>query len=298
MSIKPITYQGLSNFRANLYALEVRSRFIDQNAADGYYKGYGDELAAVVSANVITIGSGAFLVQGRLNEIDAGGEAISVTIQNGYVGYIIARIETYHSSDTENCTIFARTGTTLEAITLSKEDTYQKGADSQNKVYELPLYSFSMSGGAITDLKKLIQPVEESTRTRAIANEALATIKEAYAKIEEMLEQSYVENAGTAKNADEAASLSEKFFCKTSITKKSIDIELNTKKSYVISFCANNSFHTVILFPASGTTTHSTSSGYYGYYCKYTYDDGVHTILFMNGEGENCEVTYAYIREL
>lgn len=293
MSIKPITYQGLSNFRANLYALEVRSRFIDQNAADGYYKGYGDELAAVVSANVITIGSGAFLVQGRLNEIDAGGEAISVTIQNGYVGYIIARIETYHSSDTENCTIFARTGTTLEAITLSKENTYQKGADSQNKVYELPLYSFSMSGGAITDLEKLIQPVEESTRTREIANEALATIKEAYAKIEEMLEQSYVENAGTAKNADEADSLSAN---STSYNGgNQLTITLTSNRIYVIGVYVQYAWHNMLLF-YTGENVNSTQSAFYGYYC--TYNNNSKTLIFKNKEGNQCSVDRICIREL
>ena len=200
MSIKPVTYQGATNFRANLYALEIRSRFIDQDAADGYYKDYGNELNATVSSNIITIGSGALLIQGRLNEIESGGEAVPVVIQNGYVGYIIARIETYHPSDTENCTIFARTGVTLSAIPLTKEDTYQKSADSQNKAYEIPLYSFSMSDGAITDLVKLISPIEENTRTRDIANEALEKIDEAIKQINTLLGQSYAVSAETANN--------------------------------------------------------------------------------------------------
>ncbi len=46
--IKPVTFQGCFNFNANLYALEVRSRFIDQSKANGYYKGYGNELAAQI----------------------------------------------------------------------------------------------------------------------------------------------------------------------------------------------------------------------------------------------------------
>ena len=208
MSIKPVTYQGATNFKANLYALEIRSRFIDQNAADGYYKDYGNELNATVSSNVITIGSGALLIQGRLNEIESGGEAVPVTIQNGYVGYIIARIETYHPSDTENCTIFARTGASLSAIPLTKEDTYQKGADSQNKVYELPLYSFSMSDGAITDLVKLISPIEENTRIRDIANQALSKINEAIKQIDTLLNQSYANTAGHASTADSATNAS------------------------------------------------------------------------------------------
>lgn len=172
MAIKPVTYQGASNFKSNLYALEIKSRFIDQTKANGYYKGYGEELAAIVAGNVVTVRSGALLVQGRLNEIETGGEAVAVTIQNGYVGYILARIETYHPDDTENCTIVARTGATLASIALTQDDTYQRTAESENKVYELPLYSFSMSGGAITNLVKLITAVEENTVTRDIANKA------------------------------------------------------------------------------------------------------------------------------
>ena len=172
MAIKPVTYQGASNFKSNLYALEIKSRFIDQTKANGYYKGYGEELAAIVAGNVVTVRSGALLVQGRLNEIETGGEAVAVTIQNGYVGYILARIETYHPDDTENCTLVARTGASLASIALTQDDTYQRTAESENKVYELPLYSFSMSGGAITNLVKLITAVEENTATRDIANEA------------------------------------------------------------------------------------------------------------------------------
>ena len=172
MAIKPVTYQGASNFKSNLYALEIKSRFIDQTKANGYYKGYGEELAAIVAGNVVTVRSGALLVQGRLNEIETGGEAVAVTIQNGYVGYILARIETYHPDDTENCTLVARTGATLASIALTQDDTYQRTAESENKVYELPLYSFSMSGGAITNLVKLITAVEENTVTRDIVNEA------------------------------------------------------------------------------------------------------------------------------
>ena len=172
MAIKPVTYQGASNFKSNLYALEIKSRFIDQTKANGYYKGYGEELAAIVAGNVVTVRSGALLVQGRLNEIETGGEAVTVTIQNGYVGYILARIETYHPDDAENCTLVARTGASLASIALTQDDTYQRTAESENKVYELPLYSFSMSGGAITNLVKLITAVEENTATRDIANEA------------------------------------------------------------------------------------------------------------------------------
>lgn len=70
MAIKPVTFQGEENFKSNLYALEVKSRFIDQTHADGYYKGYGDELAATAKTGAITVGSGALVVQGRMIEIE------------------------------------------------------------------------------------------------------------------------------------------------------------------------------------------------------------------------------------
>ena len=65
--IKPVTYQGVFNFKSNLYALEVKSRFIDQSKANGFYKGYGEELAAKIIGQTIQIGTGAFVVQGRMN---------------------------------------------------------------------------------------------------------------------------------------------------------------------------------------------------------------------------------------
>ena len=86
MSLKPVTFQGAENFKANLYALEVRSRFVDQGKADGYYAGYGNELSATVASNTIKIGSGAFVVQGRMCEVE-NSESVSVVIENGKYGY-------------------------------------------------------------------------------------------------------------------------------------------------------------------------------------------------------------------
>lgn len=164
MAIRPVTFPGAANFKSTLYALEVKSRFIDQNAANGYYTGYGDELSAIISSNEIRLGSGAFLVQGRMVEIDAGGASITVPIQNGYFGYLCARIETYHPNDTENCTLVIKTGITLAGIEIVQESTFGSEAENENKVYELPLYSFKISNGAITDLKKAISPIKTVER--------------------------------------------------------------------------------------------------------------------------------------
>lgn len=160
--IKSVTFQGASNFKSNLYALEIKSRFVNQQNADGYYAGYGNELAATVVNNVITIGTGAFLVQGRMLEIDTT-ESVDVPIENGKVGYVCARIETYRPSDMQNCSLVVHTGPSLSQITLTKQDTYSAAAEISNRIYELPLYSFTMSGGGITNLVKVISPVSISS---------------------------------------------------------------------------------------------------------------------------------------
>lgn len=204
--IKPVTYQGVFNFKANLYALEVKSRFIDQSKADGYYKGYGDELAATVVGRSIQIGTGAFVVQGRMNEVTAA-ETVTPQMTNGYVGYVVARIETYHPSDEENCSFVAYVGTSLDAIPLTKDDIYNAEAETVNKVYELPIYSFAISGGAITNLKKLIGAVEDYAKINQIVTSALSTAQTALttAQEAETKAQSAVNTAAGAVETAEAA---------------------------------------------------------------------------------------------
>lgn len=204
--IKPVTYQGVFNFKANLYALEVKSRFIDQSKADGYYKGYGDELAATVVGQSIQISTGAFVVQGRMNEVTAA-ETVTPQMTNGYVGYVVARIETYHPSDEENCSFVAYVGTSLDAIPLTKDDVYDAEAETVNKVYELPIYSFAISGGAITNLKKLIGAVEDYAKINQIVTSALSTAQTALttAQTAETKAQSAVDTAAGAAETAEAA---------------------------------------------------------------------------------------------
>lgn len=204
--IKPVTYQGVFNFKANLYALEVKSRFIDQSKADGYYKGYGDELAATVVGQSIQIGTGAFVVQGRMNEVTAA-ETVTPQMTNGYVGYVVARIETYHPSDEENCSFVAYVGTSLDAIPLTKDDIYDAEAETVNKVYELPIYSFAISGGAITNLQKLIGAVEDYAKINQIVTSALSTAQTALttAQSAETKAQSAVNTAAGAVETAEAA---------------------------------------------------------------------------------------------
>lgn len=176
--IKPVTYQGVFNFKANLYALEVKSRFIDQSKADGYYKGYGDELAATIVGQSIQIGTGAFVVQGRMNEVTAA-ETVTPKMTNGYVGYVVARVETYHPSDEENCSFVAYVGTSLDAIPLVKDDIYSAESETVNKVYELPIYSFAISGGSITNLQKVISAVEDYAKINQTVVSALSTAQSA-----------------------------------------------------------------------------------------------------------------------
>lgn len=185
--IKPVTFQGCFNFNANLYALEVRSRFIDQSKANGYYKGYGNELAAQIVGQKIQIGTGAFLVQGRMCEITAA-ELVAPQIFDGFVGYVVARIETYHPSDDANCSLLAVVNRTYEAITLEQNDTYAATADNVNTAYELPLYSFEISGTSIVNLKKLINPVADYATIKTIVDEALEKAEDAVSKAETAIE--------------------------------------------------------------------------------------------------------------
>lgn len=204
--IRPVTYQGVFNFNANLYALEIKSRFIDQSKANGYYRGYGDELAATIIGNQIRIGTGAFVVQGRMNEITAA-EIVSPQIFDGLVGYVVARIETYHPSDEENCTLAAIVNRSFEAITLTQEDTYAASADNQNKVYELPIYSFEISGNSIVNLKKLIGAVEDYAKIKTIVDNALSTAQAALTAANAANEnsQNAVQTAGAAQTAAQNA---------------------------------------------------------------------------------------------
>ena len=204
--IKPVTYQGVFNFKANLYALEVKSRFIDQSKADGYYKGYGDELSATIVGQSIRIGTGAFVVQGRMNEVTAA-ETVTPQMTNGYVGYVVARIETYHPSDEENCSFVAYVGTSLYAIPLVKDDIYSAESETVNKVYELPIYSFAISGGSITNLQKVISAVEDYAKINQTVVSALSTAQSALntAQSAETKAQLAVDTANEATETAETA---------------------------------------------------------------------------------------------
>ena len=204
--IKPVTYQGVFNFKANLYALEVKSRFIDQSKADGYYKGYGDELSATIVGQSIRIGTGAFVVQGRMNEVTAA-ETVTPQMTNGYVGYVVARIETYHPSDEENCSFVAYVGTSLDAIPLVKDDIYSAESETVNKVYELPIYSFAISGGSITNLKKVISAVEDYAKINQTVVSALSAAQSALdtAQSAETKAQLAVDTANEAAETAETA---------------------------------------------------------------------------------------------
>lgn len=180
--IKPVTFKAAQNFKANLYALEIKSRFIDQSKANGYYKGYGDEMSAtVIGTSGIQIGSGAFLVQGRMIEI-ASAETVSIAYEEGKVGYVICRIETSPGTNGVNCSLLARTGESLSDISLTKENVYAYEAEDTNKVYELELYSFGMQNSEIGNVVKLISEISEITAIKNTADAANAAATEAVTK--------------------------------------------------------------------------------------------------------------------
>lgn len=204
--IKPVTFQGVSNFKANLYALEVKSRFIDQSKANGYYKNYGNELAGVVIGETIQIGTGAFVVQGRMSEIVTA-ENVTPTLINGNVGYVCLRCETYHPSDEYNTRLVVYTGANFDEIVLTQEDTYQNGADETNKIYELPIYSFEVANNNIVNLTKLIEPCGDYEKLKAIADAAVAAAQNAVetANTADTQSQNAVETANAANAQSQTA---------------------------------------------------------------------------------------------
>lgn len=176
--IIPVTYPGKLNFKSNLYAVEIKSRFIDQAHADGYYVGYGSELEAKIVGNQIQIGTGAFVVQGRMNEVISA-ETVTPQIYNNFVGYVVARIETFHPSDDNNCTFKAYVNTALSEIPLRQDNVYAINSNNENLVYELPIYSFEIKNGAITNLVKLIKAVDDYARIQQQVQTIQETITDA-----------------------------------------------------------------------------------------------------------------------
>ncbi len=207
--IKSITFQGNRKFAANLYALEIKSRFIDQTHADGYYSGYGSELEAKVVGNQIQIGTGAFVVQGRISEV-VSTEVVTPTIYNNFVGYVVARIETYHVSDDNNCTFKAYVNTALSEIPLRQEDVYATNADNENLVYELPIYSFEIKDRTITNLQKLIKPIDDYARVQKEVDRIVKSTNDALALVQsatESSEQATMSADNAVKKSDSALRL-------------------------------------------------------------------------------------------
>ena len=197
--LKAVTFRAEQNFKSNLHALEVKSRFIDQNNANGFYIGYGDELSAtVIGASGIKIGSGAFLVQGRMVEI-VSAETVSIAYEEGKVGYIVCRVETNPAENVPNCTLAARTAASLSDISLTKEDVYAYNSEDTNKVYELALYSFGMQNTAINNVVKLISGIEEISEIKATADTAKSTAETARAAA-----SNAVSTANSAKSTTQA----------------------------------------------------------------------------------------------
>ncbi|MCI8911084.1 MAG: hypothetical protein HFE31_00070 [Clostridia bacterium] len=207
--IKSITFQGNRKFAANLYALEIKSRFIDQTHADGYYSGYGSELEAKVVGNQIQIGTGAFVVQGRISEV-VSTEVVTPTIYGNCVGYVVARIETYHVSDDNNCTFKAYVNTALSEIPLRQDDVYATNADNENLVYELPIYSFEIKDRTIVNLQKLIKPIDDYARVQKEVDRIVKSTNDALALVQsatESSEQATMSADNAVKKSDSAVRL-------------------------------------------------------------------------------------------
>ena len=192
--IKPITFPGAVNFKASLYALEIRSRFIDQANANGYFKNYGQELAMINSSpTTITIGTGAFCVQGRMAEVTSQ-EVINIDYSSNMgghellnnVGYVIAKIQTYQLNSENNCSFLVRIGSSFSSLNLglTQMDTYSYDSDSANKIYELPIYSFEIDAatGELANITKLIQPIDDYNKVYQLM-QSMQTLVEAIQEV-------------------------------------------------------------------------------------------------------------------
>ena len=236
--IKSTTFKSAQNFKANLYALEVKSRFIDQNNANGFYIGYGDELSAtVIGTSGIKIGSGAFLVQGRMVEI-VSAETVSIAYEEGKVGYIVCRIETNPAENVPNCTLAARTAASLSDISLTKEDVYAYNSEDTNKVYELALYSFGMQNTAINNVVKLISGIEEISEIKATADTAKSTADAASTAASNAVSTANSANTQSSSNATRLSAAETKLnnlgFKQSSTSGYSVSATLKRQGNYVI----------------------------------------------------------------
>lgn len=178
--IEGFTYQSKKKFSASLYALEVKSRFIDQKHADGFYKGFGEELSASATGNVITLGTGAFLVQGRMNIVTESERVVVSAAHAGKKGMLVAHINTFQPDTGEYCVLQTFFDTSVEAIKsrLKHENTYEAEADTSNRVYELPLFAFDVGeNGTVSNLVKEIKPIEDYATVKSLYDEILAQYK-------------------------------------------------------------------------------------------------------------------------
>lgn len=214
--IKPITFQGAVNFKASLYALEIRSRFIDQANANGFFKNYGQELAMINSSpTTITIGTGAFCVQGRMAEVTSQ-EVINIDYSSNMgghelvnnVGYVIAKIQTYQLNSENNCSFLVRIGSSFSSLNsgLTQMDTYSYDSDSANKIYELPIYSFEIdvATGELANITKLIQPIDDYNKVYQLM-QSMQTLVEAIQEVANNANELSINAESLATEANEIA---------------------------------------------------------------------------------------------
>lgn len=214
--IKPITFQGAVNFKASLYALEIRSRFIDQANANGFFKNYGQELAMINSSpTTITIGTGAFCVQGRMAEVTSQ-EVINIDYSSNMgghelvnnVGYVIAKIQTYQLNSENNCSFLVRIGSSFSSLNsgLTQMDTYSYDSDSANKIYELPIYSFEIdvATGELANITKLIQPIDDYNKVYQLM-QSMQTLDEAIQEVANNANELSINAESLATEANEIA---------------------------------------------------------------------------------------------
>lgn len=157
MTIKLVTFDGAQNYESNYYAAQIANYF-HTNAASNGYLDWGDRLeATLVGDNIIKIASGLLIIQGRMIAIeDSESLMITATRAENQVGYLVASIRPYDPDSNNFFGFTYKMSSDLESITFTQENTFYNPGN-ENRLYELPLYSFEFTNGTISNLLKVVE---------------------------------------------------------------------------------------------------------------------------------------------
>lgn len=155
---------------------------------DGYIKNRGKELSATVSGNKFTLNSGVIVLQGWEVEIDSDGWSISASVQDQTRRYFTVYCEV-SLADGGTAKIKAEYDTGAPPRVPSGDDL----TNITNGTARLSLYRFEAKGGVISNVEKIVKPIEYLTNTVSKINQRLDAMG---------FKEASVENGEISVNAD------------------------------------------------------------------------------------------------